>query len=366
MRVSPLKDTFASLGASFKERFGVEIVDHMHDSETEYHYIRDAVGLSDFSYVQKFRVPEETGLDFLDSLLAGNIARIRFGRVLHTFLSDENGKLLADCYVANNDDEFIVLCESIADDARIRSIFTSDSSAGVIDITDSHVVLSIDGFKAWAVVKEIFGADILGLPYLSIETYPFEDTNVQLFRAGKTSEFGYQLLVPVNTASRLFDVLKKAVEAQGGGVCSVSIHNDLRLEGRFFNIFSEGLTVGDPLPLGLQWMIDLDKEQFCGHDVIMKRRSDGLTKKIIGVKVEKGIELSAGMSIFDGDRKVASVQTVCFSYTLNSVLGLALFDVDVAFAGLTFNLNSADGPKIMTISMPPIMPKSLTVKLDEI
>ncbi len=58
---------------------------------------------------RNLEVPEETGLDFLDSLLAGNVARIRFGRVLHTFLSDENGMLLADCYVANNDDEFIVI-----------------------------------------------------------------------------------------------------------------------------------------------------------------------------------------------------------------------------------------------------------------
>jgi aminomethyltransferase len=338
----------------------------MHDSATEYNFVRNAAGLSDFSYVQKFRVPEETGLDFLDSLLAGNVARIRFGRVLHTFLSDENGMLLADCYVANNDDEFIVLCESIGDDARIRSIFTSDPSAGVVDITDSHVVLSIDGYKAWAAVKEIFGADILGLPYLSIETYPFEGTDVQLFRAGKTSEFGYQVVAPVNIASRLFDALNTAVKAQGGGVCSVSIHNDLRLEGRFFNIFSEGQSVGDPLALGLQWMIDLDKENYCGREVILKRRSEGLTKKIIGVNVEKGIELSAGMPVFDGERKVASVQNVCFSYTLDSTLGLALFETDVAFAGLTFNLKSADGPQIKTISMPPIMPKSLSVKLDEI
>jgi hypothetical protein len=45
---------------------------------------------------------------------------------------------------------------------------------------------------------------------------------------------------------------------------------------------------------------------------------------------------------------------------------LALLDIDVAFAGLTFNLKSPGGPVVNTISMPPIMPKSLSVKLDEI
>jgi len=37
----------------------------------------------------------------------------------------------------------------------------------------------------------------------------------------------------------------------------------------------------------------------------------------------------------------------------------------LAYSGLSFRLGTADGPAVKTISMPPIMPKSLTVKLDE-
>lgn len=366
MRISPLKDTLLSIGASFEERYGVEVVSHIHDKEKEYHFVRDSVGLTDFSYVQKFKVPEESGLDFLDSLLAGNVARIRFGRVLHTFLSDESGNILADCYVANNDDEFIVICESITDDAKVRSIFTSDPAAGVEDITESHVVIGVDGFKGWAVIKELFGADILGLPYLSIETYAFEGTDIRLFRAGKTSEFGYLLLAPSSIATKLFTTLSEAVKAENGGVCSVSIHSDLRLEGRFFNIFAEGANVHDPLALGLQYMIDFDKDQFCGHDSIMKKRTDGLKTKIVGISIEKGIELSIGTPVFNGEKEIGSVQALCFSYILDASIGLALLDIDVAFAGLTFNLKTPGGPVVNTISMPPIIPKSLSVKLDEI
>jgi hypothetical protein len=72
------------------------------------------------------------------------------------------------------------------------------------------------------------------------------------------------------------------------------------------------------------------------------------------------------MAIYDGSKKVAEVKACCFSYILDSVLGLALFDIEGAFSGLTFNLNSPDGPQVKTVSMPPIIPKSLTVKLDEI
>jgi hypothetical protein len=62
---------------------------------------------------------------------------------------------------------------------------------------------------------------------------------------------------------------------------------------------------------------------------------------------------------------VAEVVTSCFSHLLGQPVGLAVFPIDLAYSGLTFQVGSAQGPELRTISMPPIMPKSLTVKLDE-
>jgi aminomethyltransferase len=366
MRQSPLKQLLSASGASFSERYGTEIVANIYGREKEYNFVRKSAGLTDFSFMQKFRLPEENGLDFLDRILAGNVAKVRFGRVLHTFLADPEGLLVADCYVANYDEELIVLCESIADDSIVRSIFTECSDCVVEDRTDSRVVLGVDGCKAFSVVKELFGADILGLPYLSIENYTFQNEKVNLLRAGKTSEFGYLLIAPVSIAEPLYKALEASILKIDGGLCGLEVHNDLRLEGRFFNIFEEGLRVKDPLPLGLQWMIDFEKENFLGSEKIMERRRLGLQKKIIGVRAEPSLSLAIGDHIYDGERVVAEVKASCRSWSLDADLGLALFDVDVAYSGLTFNIGSPDGPEVKTISMPPIMPKSLTVKLDEI
>jgi aminomethyltransferase len=366
MRTSPLKELFAKNGAAFAERYGCEIAVRVNDARTEYDAVRQTVGVTDFSFMQKFRFPEADGLDAVDGLVAGNVAKLRFGRVLHTFLPDDNGMLLADCYIANNDDELIILCESIADDAAIRSRVMGCGVAGAEDLTESHVVIGIDGYKSWEVARKLFGPDVLGLPYLSIEQYRFNDVPVRLFRSGKTSEFGYLIMAPVEIAAPLFEKIQALAVEQQGALCSAAIHSDLRLEGRFFNVFGEGAEVGDPLALGLQWMIDFDKEQFPGRDKIFERRAAGLTKKIIGVKAPRPVVFEKGAKLFDDGREVGVVKATCFSYVLDASLSLALFDVEVAFAGLPFNYGSPDGPVVTTISMPPIMPKSLTVKLDEI
>ena len=368
MRMPYLRDVLLAAGASFEERHGVEVVSAFSGSATEYGFVRNSVGLTDFSFAQMYRIPEETAIDFLDSFLAGNVARTRFGRVVHTFLPDEEGNVMADCYVANNDEEFVLICESIVDTDGIDRILDSHGAvdAQVEKWHDSHVLLGLDGFDSWRVARDIFGEDVLGLPYLSIEAYSFEGRDVLLFRAGKTSEFGYLLMAPNDVAGALFDRAHAGVKEISGGLCGVAVHDDLRLEGRFFNIHREGVEVRDPLVLGLQWMIDFDKEGFRGSEAIFSNRARGLTRKIVGVSAAAGCDgLRPGAEIFHDGRSVAEVVASCHSYVLDRELGLAVFPVELAYSGLEFALGAADGPDVRTISMPPIMPKSLTVRLDE-
>jgi len=368
MRQSPVRSYFADKNASFTESFGVEVVSCVQGEEKEYDFIRNSLGMTDFSFMQKYRVPEESGIDFLDSLFAGNVARIRFGRVLHTFLADDKGDIIADCYVANNDEEFIVLCESIVDDDTLNKIFDKHGAqdAGLENISDSYALIGIDGFQSWKLAKDLFTSDVLGLPYLSIETYEYNGKEMQVFRSGKTSEFGYLCLLPVEDALDFTRDCGEKIEKYEGGLCGVDIHNILRLEGRFFNIFAEGLIVKDPLPLGLQWMIDFDKEEFKGSDAILQRRDEGYTRKIVGIKIPGTCDaFKAETSLFDGSENVGTIITTCYSPLLDAMVGLALLPKDIAYSGIQLNLGEENGMVVDTISMPPIMPKSLTVKLDE-
>ena len=78
MRASPLRGRFAEWGATFGELQGREVALRTHGALQEYNAIREAVGLTDCSFMQKFRMPTEKGLDFLDLLVGGNVPRIRF------------------------------------------------------------------------------------------------------------------------------------------------------------------------------------------------------------------------------------------------------------------------------------------------
>lgn len=365
MRTSPIRELLAERGAQFVERAGVEVVSRFTDPVEEYKAVREAVAITDFSFCTRHRVPEE-GLDALELYAAGSVANIRFGRVLHTAALDDDGLLESDLYVANDDENLLLFGESLVPDGDTAAALeqVGGAAAGVADISSETALFGVDGFKAWAAVKELFGPDVLGLPYLSIENYEVDGVEIKLVRGGKTSEFGYLLLVPAAEAAAIWQRVEDAGKPHGLMPIGVEAHSMLRLDGRFFNIHEEGAKVRDPLPLGLQWMVDLEGDDFRGRGPLLERRAAGYDKKIIGVLPgDAAGGLAAGDAIQHQGEQVAEVVTACDSPTLGRRVGLALFDLPYAYSGLEFE--GDDGRSIRTISLPPFTPKSLTVKLDE-
>jgi aminomethyltransferase len=365
MRSSPIRDLLLERGAVFGERAGVEVPLRFAEPALEYRAVREAAGVCDFSFVTRHRVPEE-GLDVLERYAAGSVANIRFGRVLHTMALDDEGMLESDLYVANDDENLLLFGESLVPDDRTAVVLEElgGPDAGVVDIAAETAVFGVDGFKAWAVVKELFGPDVLGLPYLSIENYELDGVELKLVRGGKTSEFGYLLLVPAAAAADIWQRIERAGEPHGLVPIGVEAHSMLRLDGRFFNIHEEGARVRDPLSLGLQWMIDLEGEEFRGRRSVLDRREAGLAQKIVGViPDDEAGALAAGDKIVHQGRTVAEVVSASDSPTLGRRIGLALFELEYGYAGLSFE--GEDGHGIRTISLPPFTAKSLTIKLDE-
>ncbi|MDD5306070.1 MAG: glycine cleavage T C-terminal barrel domain-containing protein [Deltaproteobacteria bacterium] len=365
MRTSPIRDLLLSRGAILAESHGVEVVSRFGDDvAAEYRAVRDAVGLTDFSFMTRHRVPE-AGLDLLERYATGPVANIRFGRLLHTMAANEEGLVEADLYIANNDEELLVLGESLVGDEATAQVLAKlgGAEAGLEDLAAGTALIGIDGYQAFAVVKALFGPDVLGLPYLSIETYDLSGAQVRLMRAGKTSEFGYLLLVPSDAAAMAWERLERAGEPHGIRPVGMEAHCVLRLDGRFFNVHEEGRKVRDPLALGLQWMIDFGKEEHRGRKAIADRRAAGPGRKVVGVSAAEGAALEAGEKILHQGEIVAEVVTAAFSPTIGRSMGLALFERPYAYAGLSFE--TADGRTVDTISLPPFMPKSLGVKLDE-
>ena len=222
MRELALKKFWEERDAKFGELGGAQCVESFADAESEYKAIRNSAGLCDFSFMRIVEFPESDGIDYLDTALAANILKLRYGRIIDTFLCDENGKITAEVFVANIDDKVFAFTESLTDRAEILG-----KGGNAKDATKDYAIFSVDGPKAWEVARDIFGSDIFNLPYLAIEKYDFEGDCAYLMRNGKTGEFGYSFVVPSAKADAMAQKLCQAVENAGGSLpacCKTAAH----------------------------------------------------------------------------------------------------------------------------------------------
>lgn len=365
MRSSPLAGWKDAAGAVTADRDGMPVTTRYGAVDAEYRAVREAIGLMHASHVLVFKGAVDDAIYPLDEAFAGNVANLRYGRVLHTLLADEAGRVVADAYVACNDDEILVLCEACVPRTEVARLL---ADCPVLDVTDDVAVLCVDGPKAWAPLRDLVGRDILGMPYLSVENHDIGGTPTSVLRAGKTAEFGYWLVAPAAEATALCGRLIEAGDRHGMAPYGLDALDLLKLDGRFFNVFGEGRVVGDPLSLGLQWMIDFQKDRFAGRDAILARRAAGVPRKVVGVALAEGL---AGMAVgdavlLDGDA-VGNVVACGWSGGIGRQMGLALLDRAVAWAGLDLAIVGAAGPlAAASISLPPFVPASLGIRLDEV
>ena len=294
------KQVLEGLGARFEDRFGQTAVAGFGEPAGEALAVRKGLGLCPMTHVRVLRGSVDEALYPLDEVLAGPVSRLRFGRVLHTLLLDEDGLVAADAYVAIDDEDLWVLLECARDPVTIDSLL---AGVPLRDEGPRWTVLSLDGPRAWAPLREILGPDVLGMPYLAIEPRSLEGAEVRVVRAGKTAEFGYWVLVPEDAAAATLDALRQATAGHPLPLYGTAALDLLKLDGRFFNVHQEGVRVQDPLPLGLQWMFDFQKDRFTGREAVTRRREAGVPTKVLGIALDREARgLAVGQTLhLDGE-----------------------------------------------------------------
>jgi len=283
------------------------------------------------SHVACARISGDDAFDLVDRVVAAPLY-VRDGQLRHTLLLDPNGLVLADTYVGNDDGAYMLFAEGLSAAALVEHLEQHRGSAREVfieNLSETHTMLSIDGPFAWELIAALEGQEVVGFPYLSFFR-PLPDR--WLLRAGKTGEFGYDLLVP-----------RGDVDAVSARVLDVGQRFDLHrvgmdalwhcaLENWFFNVHVEGRAGLTPEELQLQWRMAPDKE-FVGAAAVRARRERGpSTRRIAGVVADE--DLCVGDTVTFEGRAIGSIVSAARSLTTDEPIGIALLERRYAHSGI--------------------------------
>lgn len=321
--------------------------------------LREQVGISRSTHTLAVRVSGADTFPLLERLCSSDLS-MRDGRMLQTLILSPEGAPAADLFVCADDEDCLLLVEGLTF-AELRAVADApetradDDPPGTdVQLTDlslTHEVLGVDGPYAFELLADVIGTDVLGLPYASFFTVP----GGHCFRAGKSGEYGYLLLLERSAAEATWQALRGHLPRFGGVELTLGDLDLAALENGFFSLRHAPGTTLVPAELQLSWRTSRRKV-FRGSEAAFRPASQRLVHFVSPHPVERGSAVS-----LDGE-PVGSVHACLFSHLLGAHVGLLHLQERVAHPGLFLHAQTVGSrATLATCSVPWLHNRSLYV-----
>jgi len=218
------------------------------------------------------------------------------------------------------------------------------SKKGTFDVSarnasSDYCQIAIQGPDALSVTSKLTDSKLDSIKYYHFIEGKFAGVDSIISRTGYTGEDGFEVYASAEHAVDIWNRILEAGKDFGILPCGLAARNTLRLEA---GMSLYGHELGDditPLEAGLSWICKLEKGDFVGKDVLVKQKSEGLKRKLIGFEMTgKGIGRD-GYDIKSGGRIIGKVSSGSPAPFLKKNIGLGFVEADFAEIGRVIEID---------------------------
>jgi glycine cleavage system aminomethyltransferase T len=167
-------------------------------------------------------------------------------------------------------------------------------------------------------------------------------------RVSYAGELGWELYIPNNRATMVWDMLIEAGKEFGLEVGGYKVLEGLRLE-KGFRYFTTDLTPSEtPYEAGLGFCVHLDKGDFIGRDTLVKQKAEGIKRKLctlVLTEMDQFTQIYGGEAIFHEGKVLTRVRSGGYGFTLKRNILYAYLPIELAKQGNRFMIDLIEGPR---------------------
>ena len=293
----------------------------------EHHSVRRAAGMFDVSHMTVVDINGAHARHFLSYLLANDIAKLKSpGRALYSCMLNEKGGVIDDLITYFLDETFFRVVVNAATHDKDMAWILSQARAFDVVVSERPelAMIAVQGPAARDAVFSLLSENDAAA---AAEMKPFgagQFGDLFVARTGYTGEDGFEISLPAEPASKLWEQLLAANVAP----CGLGARDTLRLEAGM-NLYGQDMdeTV-TPLESGLGWTVALkDDRAFMGRDALLEQKVRGVESKLTGLVLQGRGVLRPGQRIVTdaGDGVITSGS---FSPTLQKAIAFARLPID--------------------------------------
>ncbi|CCM78011.1 GcvT family protein [Rhizobium mesoamericanum] len=348
-RKSPLYERLKAQGACFGEKLGWErpnwFADLFANEEPkdiytyrrqnwfdavgrEHKAVREAAVIFDQTSFAKF-VLKGRDAEAALSWIASNDVTKPIGSLVYTQMLNDKGGIECDltCARVASDEYYIVTGTGFAthDFDWIARNIPDGMHAELVDVTSAYSVLSLMGPNARAVLEKVTNSDVsnAAFPFSRINTVGIAGCPVRALRITYVGELGYELHVPVEYATTVYDALMAAggpLQLTNAGYRAIE---SCRLEKGYRAWGSDIGPDHTPIEAGLGWAVKTRKSTpFRGREAIERQLASGVTKMLACfVPDDPDVVLLGRETIYRNGKRVGWLSSGGFGYTVGKPIG---------------------------------------------
>ncbi|MCL4393667.1 MAG: glycine cleavage system aminomethyltransferase GcvT [Chloroflexi bacterium] len=311
----------------------------------EHRTVRNAAGLFDIDHMGQIEVKGAGALAFLQNLLSSDLSMLELNQSKYAIMCYGDGTVVDDTFVykmpgatkALANYMVVVNASNREKDFAWMQAHLAGYRAQIRDVSDELYMLAFQGPKAEQVLQRLEPFDLSKIAYHHARAFGTGKTHGWVARTGYTGEDGFELFIPASHGKHVWDAILEAGQADGVKPIGLGARDSLRFETKMALYGHEIDSHTSPIEAGLGWACDLNKP-FIGRDCLLKRKLEGVTKKLVGFEMVDRGDARKDYAIAKDGQVIGVVTSGMFAPTLEKNLGLGYVAPEFASLGTEFDV----------------------------
>lgn len=280
-----LHDRHVALGALMSPFGGFDMPIQYKGITEEHNAVRHEVGVFDVSHMGEVRVKGPDAYRYVSHIFVNDVTGAPDGQIFYGMMCYENGGTVDDLlvYKVNDNEYFLVInASNIKKDVAWIKKNAEGFNVEITDESPYYGEVAVQGPKAEEIVESVLGIPVKDIAFYNFKSYKTDGEDIIVSRTGYTGEDGFEIYGSHDYTRKVWDKLMEA----GVQPCGLGCRDTLRFEvglPLYGDELSEEIT---PIEASLSMFVKLDKPEFIGKEALAKQKSDGVTRRIVGIELE--------------------------------------------------------------------------------
>ena len=296
--------------------------------ESDYHHLKEFVQVWDVAAERQVEITGKDSAKLVQLMTCRDLSKSKIGRCYYSPLVDQEGLLVNDPIINKlAEDRWWI---SIADSDVI--FFAKGIASGnkfEVEIKEPNVnILAVQGPLAENLMAKLFGEEIRDLKFFNFKYFNYKEHKYFIARSGWSKQGGFEVYVEDDIAGQdLYDYLfESGKEFNIRPGCPNLIE---RIESALLSYGNDFDNRDNPFEANFDKFVNLDSDvNFLGKEKLKKIQQDGITRKLMGVKIDSNkIDMYCEKTLFDDKNNIVGyVRSATYSPTFKKVIGIAMIN----------------------------------------